>query len=117
MAPCKIAPSPVRQKYWPDRSELRQGVHEGAFTKALVKKHTFPSYSIENRSMDHVAWPTRFEFGVSTRVTSPIVGESKQDVRPAVGLLAVGGCFSASRYRNNRKTNGFRQEQQCKSAA
>ena len=35
MAPCKIAPRPVRQKYWPDRIELRQGVQEGAFTKAL----------------------------------------------------------------------------------
>lgn len=34
-APCRIAPRPVRQKYWPESSELRHGVHDGALTCAL----------------------------------------------------------------------------------
>ena len=35
-APCNIAPLPVLQKCCPERIELRQGVHEGALTKALL---------------------------------------------------------------------------------
>ena len=38
LAPCRIAPRPVRKKYWPESRELRHGVHEGAVTKACLNK-------------------------------------------------------------------------------
>ena len=64
IAPCKIAPRPVRKKYCPDSSELRHGVQLGAVTNALRNKT--PCFAM--RSM----------FGVFT--TSLIVGRPS---RPA----------------------------------
>ncbi len=47
IAPCRIDARPQRQKCWPERSELRQGVHDGALTKARVNRT--PSLATESK--------------------------------------------------------------------
>ncbi len=46
-APCRIAPSPVRQKYWPESNELLHGVHDGAVTWAFL--NNTPSRAIRSK--------------------------------------------------------------------
>ena len=42
-----MAPRPVRQKYWPDSSALRHGVHDGALTCAL--RNSTPDRAIRSK--------------------------------------------------------------------
>ena len=59
-APSRIAPRPVCQKYRPLSSELRQGVHEGAGTRAL--RNSAPSAA------------TRSKCGVLSRLFTSALG-------------------------------------------
>ena len=91
IAPCRMAPRPVSQKFLPERMELRQGVHDGALTEALVKSTPL--------------WANLSKFGVSA--TSLMV--------PGPSVLAYAlACLPQSSAKANRMFGALEYEGFCK---
>ena len=81
MAPTRIAPKPVCQKYLPVSIELLQGVQLGAGTCALRKRAPSSGDSIEVGSFDEFmdgAFPGLIP--VSAGIPAPVIRKSENDV-------------------------------------
>lgn len=83
-APRRMEPRPVRQKCCPDK-RLRQGVQEGAETKALRKRR--PSLAMRSKlGVNRIVHRSgSVDLRVGTCMPAPIIGEEEEEVGTRLG--------------------------------
>jgi len=74
-----MAPRPVRQKYWPDSSELRHGVQRGRGDERVPESNAPARQAVDHGCFDNlVDGRAIVQGGVNAGVTPPIISEAEE---------------------------------------